>query len=270
MFLYFFIGFHVATFTLLMLVFDLNGIFQTFGINILVICGGGTFTTLWLLYSTFYHRFLAHQSFEASNFFWKYVFLTLGSLTLLQTPESFVKHHRSLHSIESSKQLENRPYFEFIRQENSDNPLDQLFFLPWICVVLLFNWFVSFDFVLFCIVIPQLLFWHSFLLLNYINSRFGTRRYKNTRRNNLWTAWISSFCGECWQNNHFAQPNDANFGERWWEPDFAFLLIRILHLLGAASKVKVRDPTDLAKSKITFPNNRIYQGNFTFKVVIPF
>ena len=70
---------------------------------------------------------------------------------------------------------------------------------------------------------------------------WGSRPYRTAAddrsRNCAWLA-IPTF-GESWHNNHHAFPTSARHGLEWWQLDINYLLIRLLHRLGAISEVIV-------------------------------
>jgi stearoyl-CoA desaturase (delta-9 desaturase) len=70
-----------------------------------------------------------------------------------------------------------------------------------------------------------------------VTHRFGYRNYETDEgsRNSIFISIISG--GEGWHNNHHADPRSANFGHRWWEVDFSYLIIRLMKKLGLASDI---------------------------------
>jgi len=79
---------------------------------------------------------------------------------------------------------------------------------------------------------------HMTWSLNSICHRFGSRPYdvRDESRNNPWLAVPT--LGESWHNNHHAFPSSAAHGLRWWQLDLNYLFIRLLEVLGLATKVK--------------------------------
>jgi stearoyl-CoA desaturase (Delta-9 desaturase) len=75
--------------------------------------------------------------------------------------------------------------------------------------------------------------------INSICHIWGTQPFRSHdhSRNNL-IFGILAF-GEGWHNNHHAFPTSARHGLRWWQIDFAYMLIRGMELVGLAKRVRV-------------------------------
>jgi stearoyl-CoA desaturase (delta-9 desaturase) len=78
-------------------------------------------------------------------------------------------------------------------------------------------------------------------LVNSATHSWGTRRYKtrDLSTNSLWVALLT--WGEGWHNNHHAHPTSARHGLKWYEIDFNWYGIWILHKLGLAQDLRVAD-----------------------------
>jgi stearoyl-CoA desaturase (delta-9 desaturase) len=63
---------------------------------------------------------------------------------------------------------------------------------------------------------------------NFFGHTTGTQRYatKDDSRNSFLLALIS--WGEGWHNNHHKFPGRPNLGEKWWELDISYLVIRLV------------------------------------------
>lgn len=72
---------------------------------------------------------------------------------------------------------------------------------------------------------------------------------------NLWLLGVLAF-GEGFHNNHHANPGSARMGERWYELDLGFLLIRALERLGWITDVRVSSPANTALDPTRRPNAR--------------
>jgi stearoyl-CoA desaturase (delta-9 desaturase) len=74
---------------------------------------------------------------------------------------------------------------------------------------------------------------------------FGYQNYEtgDSSRNNVLFALISN--GDGWHNNHHAFQNCAAHGHKWWEFDVTYATIRILEMLGLATRV-VKHPLEKA------------------------
>lgn len=92
---------------------------------------------------------------------------------------------------------------------------------------------------------------HALWFVGSISHMFGTRPFAAATRdrscNNYFVAVVAF--GEGLQNNHHAFPNSANHRVRWWEPDFAADVIRILRICGLVWNVKAPSPSAIAKAK---------------------
>lgn len=85
------------------------------------------------------------------------------------------------------------------------------------------------------------------LAVGSICHMFGGRpfaeRTKDYSANNWWIACVSFGDGN--QNNHHAFPSSAAHGLRWWQPDMAYLIIRLLEKAGLVWDVKVPPSKDI-------------------------
>jgi len=66
--------------------------------------------------------------------------------------------------------------------------------------------------------------------------------------------------GEGWHNNHHAFPTSARHGLKWWQFDSSWVIIRLMSLVGMASKLKTPTVERMARSEVddvqhaTMPN----------------
>jgi fatty-acid desaturase len=79
--------------------------------------------------------------------------------------------------------------------------------------------------------------WHITWSVNSAAHLWGYRSYETGERsrNNWFVALISN--GEGWHNNHHADPRSAAHGHRWWEIDVVFATVRVLEMVGLATRV---------------------------------
>ena len=79
--------------------------------------------------------------------------------------------------------------------------------------------------------------WHVTWSVNSVTHLWGYRNYNTgeSSRNNLVVGYLAF--GEGWHNNHHAHPRSAQHGHMWWEFDGTWLTIRLLEMLGLATKV---------------------------------
>ena len=78
--------------------------------------------------------------------------------------------------------------------------------------------------------------------MNSVTHLWGYRNYETNddSRNNVFVAIVAA--GEGWHNNHHADPGSARHGHKWWEFDLTWQVIRLLMLLGLASRAAVPAP----------------------------
>ena len=67
---------------------------------------------------------------------------------------------------------------------------------------------------------------HITMSVNSFTHLWGYRSYQtnDNSKNNVFIGILAA--GEGWHNNHHADPRSARHGQRWWELDIAWLLIR--------------------------------------------
>ena len=89
--------------------------------------------------------------------------------------------------------------------------------------------------------------------INSICHVFGTRPYEShdESRNNPVMALLGF--GEGWHNGHHAFPASARHGQRWWELDLSWLVIRGLSLVGLATNVKTPTAKQLERRRRNRP-----------------
>ena len=89
--------------------------------------------------------------------------------------------------------------------------------------------------------------WHSTWAVNSVTHTFGYRNYNTDEEStNNWLVALLSF-GEGWHNNHHADQRSAAHGQRWFEVDITFRLIKIMEWLGLAWQV--REPSKRVVAK---------------------
>jgi stearoyl-CoA desaturase (delta-9 desaturase) len=90
--------------------------------------------------------------------------------------------------------------------------------------------------------------WHATWAVNSVTHRYGYRNYETDEdsRNHLVLGYLAN--GEGWHNNHHADSRSARFGHRWWELDTTYAVIRLLEMVGLATRV-ARPVSSLAKAR---------------------
>ena len=79
--------------------------------------------------------------------------------------------------------------------------------------------------------------WHITWSVNSLSHIFGYQSYNTGERsrNNWLVALMAS--GEGWHNNHHHDPASASVQHKWWEFDVTYYVIRMLEMVGLATKV---------------------------------
>jgi stearoyl-CoA desaturase (delta-9 desaturase) len=94
-------------------------------------------------------------------------------------------------------------------------------------------------FVVWGIFVRLVLVYHCTWFVNSATHKFGYRTYESgDRSTNCWWVALLTY-GEGWHNNHHAFQYSARHGLKWWEVDMTWMTIRLLQILGLASKVKL-------------------------------
>ena len=89
--------------------------------------------------------------------------------------------------------------------------------------------------------------WHCTWAVNSVTHTFGYRNYNTDEEStNNWLVAIFSF-GEGWHNNHHADQRSAAHGQRWFEVDITYRLIKIMELMGLVWGV--REPSQRIVAK---------------------
>lgn len=195
-----------------------------------------------------YHRFLSHRSFDFKNDIIRklcVLICTIGSG--FSSPIAWVAIHREHHrfsdtakdphvgskinnflklhftsmfispKIKYSTDLLRDPWYVFLHNHYFKLHLIWAGILGIINPILIITAYL----------VPLCLLWHAGNLVNSISHYWGYRNHNTTDKSkNNWIVGLIFF-GE-WHNNHHNQPNKAKHGEKWWEIDIAYLVIRIL------------------------------------------
>jgi len=213
-----------------------------------------------------FHRLLTHRSFQ--TFKWMEYFLTFcGVLALQSGPMQWVAQHRIHHKEADDEPDPHSPlvtfmwahmgwlfvtmpgceaYEEYCRfaKDLDRDPVqrffDRYFFALWVAFAVVVyaageiygglgaSWFV------WGILVRQVVLWHATWLVNSATHLWGYRNYQTDEEstNNWWVALVSF--GEGWHNNHHADQRSAAHGQRWFEIDLTYGLVRLMGMLGLA------------------------------------
>lgn len=87
--------------------------------------------------------------------------------------------------------------------------------------------------------VSTILVYHCTFFINSLTHMWGNQRYEtgDTSRNNFILALVTM--GEGWHNNHHHTPGRARQGERWWEIDATYEVLRVAAWLGLVSGLRV-------------------------------
>ena len=87
------------------------------------------------------------------------------------------------------------------------------------------------------------------LSVNSICHLWGNRPFNtgDFSRNNALIAFLT--LGEGWHNNHHGFPYSARFGMNWWQVDFSWWVVALLHRLGLVWDVKFPSDQDIERKK---------------------
>lgn len=225
-----------------------------------------------------YHRLLTHRSFKVPKLI-EYFLAFLCCLALQGGPIRWVATHRLHHKKAETSEDPHSPsrgflwahlLWNFYRQPELEtiedlkhyapdlyrDPvhrfLDRYFYGIYLLFAFLFflvgawiqgGW-LGLSLVIWGFALRTVYGWHVTWLVNSVAHLWGYRAYStpDNSRNNWWVA-LPTF-GEGWHNNHHADPRSAKFGQTWFEPDVAYLVIYTLQQIGLATSISVAQRSD--------------------------
>lgn len=211
-----------------------------------------------------YHRLLSHRGLQVPKWL-EYILTTIGALALQGGPIFWVAGHRLHHA--HTEHTEDDPYsakrgfwwshvgwllyqrprfFDYSAYRSSARDLDRDAYYRWLDSNYLIPQLVlagllylvgGWSFVVYGIFVRSVLLWHSTWLINSASHMWGYRNFEaDDNARNLWWAALLTY-GEGWHNNHHTYPRVAKAGYHWWEIDPTWAVIRLLMVLGLATKV---------------------------------
>ena len=226
-----------------------------------------------------YHRLLTHRSFQT----YKPVeyFLTFCACQALQSgPIEWVAMHRIHHKESDEEPDPHSPLVNFLwahagwlfvslpdahtYQEYSRFAKDlhrdkwqrffDMFFFPIYVLTAVAIYFagevyggLGMSWLVWGVFVRTVVLWHCTWAVNSVTHTFGYRNYNTDEEStNNWLVAIFSF-GEGWHNNHHADQRSAAHGQRWFEVDITYRLIKIMELLGLVWGV--REPSQRIVAK---------------------
>ncbi len=226
-----------------------------------------------------YHRLLTHRSFQT----YKPVeyFLTFCACQALQSgPIEWVAMHRIHHKESDEEPDPHSPLVNFLwahagwlfvslpdahtYQEYSRFAKDlhrdkwqrffDMFFFPIYVLTAVAIYFagevyggLGMSWLVWGVFVRTVVLWHCTWAVNSVTHTFGYRNYNTDEEStNNWLVAIFSF-GEGWHNNHHADQRSAAHGQRWFEVDITYRLIKIMELFGLVWGV--REPSQRVVAK---------------------
>ena len=214
----------------------------------------------------FLHRYASHQMFKMNNFTEKLFFILtwLAQGPSFLEPAAYALMHRKHHRLSDTEGDPHSPvkfsnWFKFMlktfdeyrsfKNDVAKNNYEDKNLPRWpkfenivdtYTVRILF----ALSYVLFYVYFaPNILFFllvpihiamgpiHGFIV-NWFGHKHGYRNFKMLGDNSKNTLHIDFFMmGELYQNNHHRYPQKMNFAVKWFEVDFGFYIVKILHFL---------------------------------------
>lgn len=226
-----------------------------------------------------YHRLLTHRSFQT----YKPVeyFLTFCACQALQSgPIEWVAMHRIHHKESDEEPDPHSPLVNFLwahagwlfvslpdahtYQEYSRFAKDlhrdkwqrffDMFFFPIYVLTAVAIYFagevyggLGMSWLVWGVFVRTVVLWHCTWAVNSVTHTFGYRNYNTDEEStNNWLVAIFSF-GEGWHNNHHADQRSAAHGQRWFEVDITYRLIKLMEFVGLVWGV--REPSQRIVAK---------------------
>ncbi|WKT82317.1 fatty acid desaturase [Thermosynechococcus sp. PP45] len=209
-----------------------------------------------------WHRLVTHRSFQVPKWL-EYFLVFCGTLSMQGGPIWWAGLHRHhhLYSDQPNDHHDSRKGFWWshiewmfrevpaeaeiprFTKDIADDPVYQFldkYFLPIqvVLAIVLYLW-GGWPFVVWGIFVRLVTVYHTTWLVNSATHAFGYRTFETTDHStNCWWVALLTF-GEGWHNNHHAYQYSARHGLQWWELDLTWLTIRLLQLLGLATKVRL-------------------------------
>ena len=218
-----------------------------------------------------YHRLLTHRGYETPPVV-EYFLTICGSLALQGGPLFWVGTHRLHHQNADDSGDPHSPrdglwwahagwlvrgdamgdaslqsYVPDLRRDRFHRFMEQWHFVPMLVLAValaLWGWmrggaYLAASLVTWGIFLRTTVELHGTWLVNSAAHRWGSRRFatRDDSTNNWWVALLTF--GEGWHNNHHADPRSVRHGLAWYELDVNWLCIRMMSLVGLASKVQM-------------------------------
>jgi len=211
--------------------------------------------------TAFYHRYFAHRSFKTSRIL-QFIFAFIGTSSCQRGPLWWASHHRHHHKFSDKEEDIHSPVesgfmwshigwitsekniptdYERIKDFTSYPELIWLNRFDWVPItVLSLVCFAigGFKYVAWLFLSTVILF-HCTCFINSLAHLAGTRRYEtdDSSRNNFILALITM--GEGWHNNHHKNPGSVNQGQKFWEIDLTYMILKAMSYCGLVWDLRV-------------------------------
>jgi stearoyl-CoA desaturase (delta-9 desaturase) len=89
---------------------------------------------------------------------------------------------------------------------------------------------ISINLWLYFLILPALVNLYAYGLQTSV-THYSFMGYRNTETKDKSVNVVTNFpftFGECWHNNHHADPKNPNYGRKWWELDPNYLIIKLI------------------------------------------
>ena len=204
------------------------------------------------------HRLLSHKSFVSPKWF-EYFGSIIATYGGGISTIGWVAIHRQHHRFSDTNKDPHSPQHinPWTIQFRSDAPTPEVKYAPdllrsnfhlrihqyhWAITLIIFLIILLVDprALLYVYFVPNFIYWHSGGSINTINHLWGYRNYNTDDYsvNNLFTGYLVA--GEGWHNNHHNSPANPKFGEKWWEFDLGWQIIKLIRKDGS-NKYNVED-----------------------------
>ncbi|KAM6585947.1 hypothetical protein CsatB_012949 [Cannabis sativa] len=220
-----------------------------------------------------FHRNLSHHSFKLPKWL-EYFFAYCGTQALQGHPINWVRTHRYHHQFVDSERDPHSPIEGFwyshigwlfdsnIVYQKSGSPnivldlenqrfykfLQNTYILHPIALGVVLYALGGFPFVVWGMGVRVVCNYHVTWLVNSACHVWGNQAWNtgDLSRNNWWVALLAF--GEGWHNNHHAFEYSARHGLEWWQIDTTWYVVKLLHTIGLATKLKL--PTKSHKQRL--------------------
>lgn len=188
-----------------------------------------------------YHRYFSHKSFKFRNRFFEWIFTVIGMLAGRGSPIGWAYLHRLHHRHSDTEKDPHGPsnigfkFFGFEHMKKVENTEMQVFLIKdlmtpsqlfihkyYLLMILSFMVIfslINFELFYFLWIVPTVLVHFTISIFNYFGHTVGYRNFDtpDTSKNNFWL--FPFLLGDCWHNNHHANPKIETTKIRKFEID---------------------------------------------------